>query len=146
VTGRILGIQRQKHSATCKRIDLASRCSTVCGELTACEDLTSKNLCAACKFRVQSRLVKILPSPSRPPMLDKNNKPSLYYDVCNWAEACCGDGSWRKASPGMCFFVTLLHCPPLSQYDCCLPIPCIRAQTMQHCQHPHTASNFSNLT
>jgi hypothetical protein len=42
--------------------------------------------------------------------------------------------------------VTLLHCPRLSQYDCCLPFPCIHAQTMQHCQHPHTASNLSNLT
>jgi hypothetical protein len=42
--------------------------------------------------------------------------------------------------------VPLLHCPRLSQYDCCLPFPCIHAQTMQHCQHPHTASNFSNLT
>jgi hypothetical protein len=41
----------------------------------------------------------------------------------------------------------LIHCcPRLSQYDCCLPIPCIHAQTMQHCQHPHTASNLSNLT
>jgi hypothetical protein len=42
--------------------------------------------------------------------------------------------------------VTLLHCPRLSQYDCSLPFPCIHAQTMQHCQHPHTASDFSNLT
>jgi hypothetical protein len=40
--------------------------------------------------------------------------------------------------------VTLLHCPRLSQYDCCLPFPCIYALTMQHCQHPNTASNFSN--
>jgi hypothetical protein len=30
--------------------------------------------------------------------------------------------------------------------DCCLPFPCIHAQTMQHCQHPHTASKFSNMT
>jgi hypothetical protein len=44
------------------------------------------------------------------------------------------------------YIVALLHCPRLSQYDCCLPFPCIHAQTMQHCQHPHTASNFSNLT
>jgi hypothetical protein len=43
-------------------------------------------------------------------------------------------------------YVTLLHCPRLSQYDCCLPFPCIHAQTKQHCQHPHTASNLSNLT
>jgi hypothetical protein len=46
----------------------------------------------------------------------------------------------------MHYIVTLLHCPRLSQYDCCLPFPCIYAQTMQHCQHPYTASNFSNLT
>jgi hypothetical protein len=42
--------------------------------------------------------------------------------------------------------VTLLHCLRLSQYDCRLPFPCIHAQTMQHCQQPHTASNFSNFT
>jgi hypothetical protein len=42
---------------------------------------------------------------------------------------------------------TLLHCcPRLSQNDCCRPFPCIHAQIMQHCQHPHTASNLSNLT
>jgi hypothetical protein len=41
---------------------------------------------------------------------------------------------------------TLLHGPRLSQYDCCLPFPCMHAQIMQHCQHPHIASNFLNLT
>jgi hypothetical protein len=46
----------------------------------------------------------------------------------------------------ICYIDTLLHCPRFSQYDCCLPFPCIHAQTMQHCQHPHTASNFSSLT
>jgi hypothetical protein len=42
--------------------------------------------------------------------------------------------------------LTLLHCPRRSQHYCCLPFPCIHEQTMQHCQHPHTASKFSNLT
>jgi hypothetical protein len=43
-----------------------------------------------------------------------------------------------------CYRVTLLS--STSQYDCCLPFPCIHEQTMQHCQHPHIASNLSNWT
>jgi hypothetical protein len=58
--------------------------------------------------------------------------------------------AWLSCLPchDYCCYISLLHCPRLSQYDCCLPFPCIHAQTMQHCQHPHTstASNLSNLT
>jgi hypothetical protein len=58
---------------------------------------------------------------------------------------------WSKHLGGvvlnLSYNVILLHgCPRLSQHDCCLPFPCIHAQTMQHCQHSHTASSLSILT
>jgi hypothetical protein len=34
----------------------------------------------------------------------------------------------------------MLHCSRLSHYDSCLPFPRIHAQSLLHCQHPHTAS------
>jgi hypothetical protein len=35
--------------------------------------------------------------------------------------------------------LSLSHYPRLSQHDCCLPFPCIHAQTMQPCNRPPSA-------
>jgi hypothetical protein len=71
--------------------------------------------------------------------------------LCGCSKSSKGGQGPEQVSRSILFCSQVIHyiihcCPRLSQYDCCLPFPCIYAQTMQHCQHPHTAINLSNST